>query len=216
MMSSPLRIGRLAVGLTALVLSLAAAALAPAAAASLSGEAQADRATQLLFEAVHTDDFAGAEAAVAAGASIEAHDRWNSTPVELAVDKGYFRIAHFLVSVRNNRQQTAAVNAGTVRPTESGPTSTAAAAPSPAPTQAPAPAQKRAATVTPTPAVALAPATWPTDRPNPFDPGAPAFGTGLPVVGQIRSALPGAAGATPEGPLLATDTPAAGASESMR
>ncbi len=210
MMSSPLRIGRLAAGLTALVLALAAAAQAPAAAPSLSGESQADRATQLLFEAVHTNDFAGAEAAVAAGASIQARDRWNSTPVELAVDKGYFRIAHFLVSVRNNRQQTAAVNSGTVRPVEPAPAT--AAAPAAAPVQRRAPATAPV----PTPAVAVAPAAWPTDRPNPFDPGAPAFGTGLPVVGQIRGALPGAAGATPEGPLLATDTPAAGASESMR
>lgn len=222
-MSSPLRISGLVSGLAALVLALAVAE-APAAAQSLNATVPSDRATQLLFDAVHTNDFAGAEAAVAAGANIEARDRWQSTPVELAVDKGYFRIAHFLVSVRNTRQQAATVTpeVAAARPVEA----TQGAAAQPAPSQAGARSRSQASdsqasasqqTAAAAPAPAATPAAWPDDRPNPFDPAAPAFGTGLPVVGQVRGGVsPSVSGASAEGPLLATDTPAVAASESMR
>ncbi|MBL8660933.1 MAG: hypothetical protein JNM75_14405 [Rhodospirillales bacterium] len=214
-----MRISGLLSGLAALVLALAVAE-APAAAQPLNATVQSDRATQLLFDAVHTNDFAGAEAAVAAGANIDARDRWESTPVELAVDKGYFRIAHFLVSVRNTRQQAATVTPEvTARPVDATQSATAQPSPSRAGartrSQPSAPQQATAAAVAPAPAAA--PAAWPDDRPNPFDPAAPAFGTGLPVVGQVRDGVsPGAAGASADGPLLATDTPAVAASESMR
>lgn len=59
------------------------------------------KATEQLFEAVHANDFAAVQASVAAGADVEAADRWGMTPMELAIDKGYFEIGHYLVAVRN-------------------------------------------------------------------------------------------------------------------
>lgn len=199
-----LRITRLALAATALIplLAVAGAETAYAQAAQPTAPAQSerasdrgsdrasDRATRLLFEAVHTNDFVGAEAAVAAGASVEARDRWNITPIELAIDKGYFRIAHFLVSVRNSRQPSSsdtpkpATATGTVAPKSS-------------------PQATRAAPITPAashdPVVA-----WPTDRPNPFDPDAPAFGAGLPVVSHSERDPEPVSGRMDTGPLLAT------------
>lgn len=205
-MSTPLRIGRLAVALAALMLvAIGTIVEAPAAAPAAQGSrSQADRATQMLFEAVHSNDFASAEAAVAAGATIEARDRWNITPIELAIDKGYFRIAHFLVSVRNNHRQAAEATS-TARPVESKPT----AALSAAPPRADAPTPATAAAEVPVPA-------WPSDRPNPFDPSAPAFGTGLPVVSRAGDGFTGAAQAPDTGPILAIDTPASAANQRLR
>ncbi len=59
------------------------------------------KATENLFDAVHANDFAEVQASVAAGADVEAPDRWGMTPMELAIDKGYFEIGHYLVAVRN-------------------------------------------------------------------------------------------------------------------
>lgn len=72
----------------------------PAAAA----EETAARATQQLFEAVHSNDLAAARASVAAGADLEAMDRWGLTALELAIDKGYYEIAHFLAAARSSRR----------------------------------------------------------------------------------------------------------------
>lgn len=74
--------------------------VAPAAAA----EETAARATQQLFEAVHSNDLAAARASVAAGADLEAMDRWGLTALELAIDKGYYEIAHFLAAARSSRR----------------------------------------------------------------------------------------------------------------
>ena len=73
---------------------------APAAAA----EQSVARATQQLFEAVHGNDLAAARASVAAGADLEAKDRWGLTAIELAIDKGYYEIAHFLAAARSARR----------------------------------------------------------------------------------------------------------------
>lgn len=154
----------------ALILALAGAADAALAAQETQlARTQIDRATQLLFEAVHTNDFAGAEAAVAAGASVEARDRWNVNPIELAIDKGYFRIAHFLVSVRNNRKQSE------IAITEPSPPLTA---------DTNRPHETRSLVV---PSASDggdddSAVTWPSDQPDPFDPATPAFGARLPVV----------------------------------
>ncbi len=58
-------------------------------------------ATEQLFDAVHANDFPAVQASVAAGADVEASDRWGMNPMELAIDKGYFEIGHYLVAVRN-------------------------------------------------------------------------------------------------------------------
>lgn len=163
------RPGRLLVAAAALMIALAGAADAALAAQETQfARTQTDRATQLLFEAIHTNDFASAEAAVAAGASVEVRNRWNVTPIELAIDKGYFRIAHFLVSVRNSRRQSE------IAITEPTP---------PAIVEANRPKEVRSSTVPFAPGVADEPAVaWPSDQPDPFDPATPAFGTRLPVV----------------------------------
>lgn len=75
-------------------------AVGPAAAA----EQSVDRATQQLFEAVHGNDLTAARASVAAGADLEAMDRWGLTALELAIDKGYYEIAHFLTAARSARR----------------------------------------------------------------------------------------------------------------
>ena len=64
-------------------------------------ESDMAKATEELFDAVHAKDFAAVQASVAAGADVESSDRWGMTPMELAIDKGYFEIGHYLVAVRN-------------------------------------------------------------------------------------------------------------------
>lgn len=88
-----------------------ALAVGPAAAA----EQSAAPATQRLFEAVHSNDLAAARASVAAGADLEATDRWGLTALELAIDKGYYEIAHFLAAARSARRSQ---RPGTPQPAE--------------------------------------------------------------------------------------------------
>ena len=151
------------------------------AAAQRSSGGPLSEATQNLFDAVHRNDLGAAQSSVAAGAVITAVNDWGLTPVDLAVDKGYFEIAHFLLSLRNFRE--------------------AAGQAAPAPPQpAPAPPASRAPIVQPVPAppvAALPPGagapvevagpapSWPAGQPNPFDPDAAAE-TNIPVTGQIR------------------------------
>ncbi len=148
------------------------------AAAQRSPGGPLSEATQNLFDAVHRNDLGAAQSSVAAGAVITAVNDWGLTPVDLAVDKGYFEIAHFLLSLRNFRE--------------------AAGQAAPAPPQ-PAPAS-RAPIVQPVPAppvAALAPGagapvevagpapSWPAGQPNPFAPDAAAE-TNIPIIGEIR------------------------------
>ncbi len=185
-----------------LSVSLAGAASAAWAAGVATGQTRPDKATQMLFDAVHTNDFPAAEAAVAAGADVEARDRWDISPVELAVDKGYFRIAHFLVSVRNSR--TPAADLASRAPSEP---VRAAAAPS-QPQAASSPAKKATsapAKAAPQPQQHVVQPQWPAGTPNPFDPAAPAFGTAMPVVPATPLSSADAAGAETEGPMLAND-----------
>ncbi|MCU0893394.1 MAG: hypothetical protein MUD06_03570 [Rhodospirillales bacterium] len=153
----------------------------------------------MLFDAVHTNDFAAAEAAVAAGANVEARDRWDISPVELAIDKGYFRIAHFLVSVRNNRIPAA-------DPTSQAPAEPVPAAAPSQPQAAASPVKKAGsapAKAAPQPQQPIVQPQWPADTPNPFDPATPAFGTAMPVVPVTPPASADAAQG--EGPMLAND-----------
>ena len=70
-------------------------------AAPLPADTAHNQATDKLFTAVHANDFSAVQASIAAGADVDARNSWGVTPADLAVDKGYFRIAHYLVSVRN-------------------------------------------------------------------------------------------------------------------
>ncbi len=138
-------------------------------------------ATEELFNAVAINDFAAVQAAVAAGGDIDATDRFGLSPIDIAIDKGHYQIAHFLLSVRNfqpSGRGTAArgpvpgqpaVDPGRVPPTATRPPAAAAvAAPSPA-------AETVAAMPPPDPARAER-FRWPETEPNPFDPAVPVFG----------------------------------------
>ncbi len=74
------------------------------AAAQGSSGGPLSEANQILFEAVHQNDLGAVQSSIAAGAEITAVNDWGLTPVDLAVDKGYFEIAHFLLSLRNFRE----------------------------------------------------------------------------------------------------------------
>lgn len=191
----------------ALALGISCAAGTASAAGVATAQPRADRATQMLFDAVHTNDFAAAEAAVAAGANVEARDRWDTSAIELAIDKGYFRIAHFLVSVRNSR--TPALDVA-----EQAPAQPARAAARPQAQAAAMPAKRAVsvpAKVEPQPQKAAAEPQWPADAPNPFDPAAPAFGTAMPIVTAAPPATADASGVdrnadrNGDGPMLAND-----------
>lgn len=93
--------------ITAVVLSMVVAVMTFAAAWAQepAGSAKNSDPTQQLFEAVYANDFEASQAAIAAGGRLEAKDTWGLTPIDIAIDKGYFKIAHFLLSVRNFQQQ---------------------------------------------------------------------------------------------------------------
>jgi len=63
--------------------------------------AQKSDPTQLLFQAVEVNDIGAVKKALATGADLNAHDANGMTPADLAVDKGHFIIAHFLLSERS-------------------------------------------------------------------------------------------------------------------
>lgn len=76
-------------------------------------------ATADLFKAVEVNDMPGVKAAIAAGADINAKNAAGKTPADLAVDRGHFIIAHFLLSQRAPGAATArsaAPKAGTPAP----------------------------------------------------------------------------------------------------
>ncbi|MBL4614195.1 MAG: ankyrin repeat domain-containing protein [Magnetovibrio sp.] len=63
-----------------------------------------DAATQELFLAVDVNNLQGVRDAIDKGANIEARDFTGTQPVDIAIDRGYFDIARYLISVRNLRQ----------------------------------------------------------------------------------------------------------------
>jgi hypothetical protein len=150
-----------------------------------TGQQRSGDATRNLFDAVQANDLAAVQASVAAGADLTARDQWGLTPVDLAVDKSYFDVAHFLLSVRNfqrsegNPRQSAAARQPATGFSNPGPEA-ARAAPGVSAEQAP-------------PAQAARPQPvrqWPANQPNPFDPALPAPGSVLPGDG-VGEALRG-------------------------
>ena len=182
-----------------MVLALLLAAtmlLAPAASAQApSSEVPAAAATQQLFQAVHDDDLRAVQASVARGADIGAHDRHGLTPSDIAVDKGFFDIAHFLLSVRNLRLDqiaesgTAATGARRAPPAPVQPLATPGA-----PAREPTPATARA--VMPPPPAPVSAVDETIIRPageappsvlhDPFDPEIAPLGAVLPIIGPLR------------------------------
>jgi len=159
--------------------------IAPAAAAASVGN---EKATRQLFQAIYANDMTAVQSSVDNGADVEARDRWGMTPAEVAIDRGNYRIAHFLVSVRNTRRGPAQASArpagsvaGSPAATQASPSKPVAlpaiAAPVPS-TSNRAAAQLASKPVSAGPAVAAAGPKAPA-QPNPFDPAVPAFGSQL-------------------------------------
>jgi hypothetical protein len=142
-------------------------------------------ATGNLFDAVQANDLAAVQASIAAGADVTAKDQWGLTPIDLAIDKSYFDVAHFLLSVRNFQDNAGAPGRST--PARQAATGPGPSAPAAATINERRPERARAATgvavdqATPTEAPRRQPAQpWPANQPNPFDPARPAPGAVLP------------------------------------
>ena len=97
-MRLPGRLGRSVGMILAAVCAVTVLAGAPPIAAQVSGSSDP---TQRLFAAVERNDLPETQASIALGADVFARNPRGQTPTELAVDKGYFDIAHYLLSVRN-------------------------------------------------------------------------------------------------------------------
>lgn len=67
--------------------------------------------TRALFEAVEKNDLSAVRAAVADGARIEARSLFGMRPADLAIDKGHYEIAHYLLSLHNVREAANAAGA---------------------------------------------------------------------------------------------------------
>ena len=141
-----------------------------------AGLAQDSGITQRLFAAVQKNDLARVQIAVADGADIHARNNLGLTALDLAVDKGHFEIAHYLISVRDIQSQQAAP---------------AADAGSPPPLRIEDPAPKPSVPATagtnatpPPPADTTARTVWPQAVPNPFEANAVPPGARHPVVGE--------------------------------
>jgi hypothetical protein len=159
-------------GLLVVVVCLAAwpaVLLLPAHAIAAQSSGEKNSANSHLFQAVQANDLAAVQAS-------EARDRWGMTPTDIAVDRGHYRIAHFLVSVRNSRRvpddhSTASAKAATAEPSivpsiVRKPSSTAPSA-SPAKPDSPLLDGRESA------------AAWPAGEADPFDPTRPAPGSQL-------------------------------------
>lgn len=141
-----------------------------------------DFATRALFMAVDKDDLPGVRAAIEGGADVEARGFNGMQAVDLAIEQGHFDIAHYLISVRNQRAS------GTDTPVQ----------PTPSPQQL-AEAAKLAKPPQKAPGLAL-----PKGAPDPFS--TPRTGDGLPVIGDIKEPAVPAAPAAPTPPVRPTAT----------
>ncbi len=161
---------------------LRSAALAVLVAVLANGAALADSkdATKRLFEAVVNNDMDAAQLSVAAGADPNAKNARGKTAVDIAIDRGHFDIAHFLLSMR------------AVRPKPS----SDAGASNRAVSASPLPARRTAtpSTTSPEPPRPKTPTkAWPAGKPNPFDPNYIPDAMAAPA----RAAPPGATSSAP-------------------
>ena len=133
------------------------------------------KATEQLFKAVTGNNLGAVQTSIGDGADIAAINARGQTAVELAVDKGYFEIAHYILSVRKLRREA-----------ELQAIDDAPKADSPAPSTATAPPQVSDAAPSPQTAKPPSVKAWPESRANPFDPGNIPRGSVLPLMGDIK------------------------------
>ncbi|MCW8915913.1 MAG: hypothetical protein OQK24_08685 [Magnetovibrio sp.] len=67
-------------------------------------QSQNEALTQALFLAIENQDLNGVKSAIQNGADVESRDFTGTQPVDLAINRGFFNIAHYLISVRNAKQ----------------------------------------------------------------------------------------------------------------
>ncbi|MFO1154569.1 MAG: hypothetical protein U1E42_13045 [Rhodospirillales bacterium] len=137
------------------------------------------------------------QTSIAAGADVEARNPWGDTAADVAVDKGYFRIAHYLVSIRNfqrSKSETAPSDAKAALTQAKPPVPSSTTAPAASSAKAAPPAGSRVAPVPSSPPVSTAAVASPsaashgqvpvrttTNGADPFDPSRPAYGASLPT-----------------------------------
>ncbi len=153
-------------------------------------------ATRHLFEAVHGNNLAAVQSSLAAGADLSVTDEWGVTAIDLAADKGYFSIVHFLLSVRNLRQleeetkpppiPPAASATAEPQPVSPTPKPWAAVEESPKVSRQTAPAETQAPAPAYVPPATTATQSRPDGKPNPFDPSTTFPAGDLPIIGKIR------------------------------
>jgi hypothetical protein len=153
--------------------------------AAQSSDASTVQLTKRLFSAVNENNLATVRSSITAGANITAMNSDGMTAAGLAIEKGYFNIAHYILGVRN--QRVATEEDGTRRPNESLPSVPQNAGIN-IPSQSPPPQIQTPSQVkAPPPQRQLPPQAvtqWPAGKPNPFAPDANS-GT-MPIVGKLQ------------------------------
>ena len=96
--------GRRVGALIAALLALLLLSLAPTGTTAQQAGGAPTAATQRLFEAVLDNDLDAVKAALAEGADTRARDSQGRMPAGLAVDKGFFEIAHYILSARKTQR----------------------------------------------------------------------------------------------------------------
>ncbi len=142
----------------------------------LSGAALAQSlspASEDLFKAVYDDDLARTQISIADGADVEALNSWGVNAIDLAVNRGHFDIAHFLLRMRDIQRK---------QPKNTPAPPTIAATPI-TPIQ-PAPAPIQGETAFQVEEVIAPPPSLP-KGPDPFKT-TPVTTTGLPIIGTVR------------------------------
>ncbi len=156
-------------------------------------------ATKQLFKAVHDNNLAAVQISIAAGADVTATNELGLMAIDVAVDRGHFEVAHFLLSIRNFRRTKQAETAPPP-PLSVVPPAPAAAAPVKQPELATSPP----AAVPPT-------APWPANKPSPFDAATTDPSSNLPLIGPVygpeNAPPPVAAPNSAQAPPPAVETP---------
>jgi Ankyrin repeats (many copies) len=155
----------------------AAYSLLPQSSAAAQSVTRNHIATSSLFRAVQANDLAGVQKAVSEGADFQARDKWGMTAADIAVDRGHYRIAHFLAAARkpHRDQQTTSGVPSTIQKS---------AAASSVSTRQKSPVQGATNDSPKIDSLLIdendaRASEWPAGEPNPFDPTAPAPGSQL-------------------------------------
>ncbi len=119
MMKRSLRIGWLV--LRGCLAAATASLVLPQSFAAAQSTTQNVSVSNKLFRSVQANDLAGVQSAISEGADIQARDRWGMTPTDIAIDRGYYRIAHFLAASRNHSHDQNAASAAPSVPAKSAP-----------------------------------------------------------------------------------------------